>query len=233
MQTFSKILVSLFGVASVALTNLNALNYDEMIAQRFIAPSFDCDKAKYIDEGAICGEIGYIDSNVSLALQDNFYSSYYRLVMKNIDSKDKPKIKQISLDMIKNRRKCIDESMKHIGKAHTEMVEEGMRGNPIHFEMAQGDCITGGYINAFRQITQFIYNIPAHKSIFEKIFYPNPKEYYESIMTKRKEDDYNALSYIIKKAANDNLIDKNGAIVGDLHNDSHESSDNLKKGVKQ
>ncbi|MGX3044648.1 hypothetical protein [Helicobacter sp. T3_23-1056] len=229
MQIFLKILVSLFVMASIALTNLNALNYDEMIAQRFIAPSFDCDKAQYDDEGAICGDFSYIDSNVSLALQDNFYSSYYRLVMKNIDSKDKPKIKQVSLDMIKNRRKCIDESMERIAKAHTEMEEEGMRGNPIHFEMAQEDCITDEYINTFRQITQFIYNIPAHKPIFEKIFYPNPKEYYESIMTKRKEDDYNALSYIIKKATSDNLIDKNGALVGD----SRESSGNLKKGVKQ
>ncbi len=228
MQTFSKILVSLFVAVSIMATNLNALNFDEMMAQEFIAPSFDCDKAQYDDEGAICGDFSYIDSNANLALQDNFYSSYYRLVMKNIDSKDKPKIKQVSLDMIKNRRKCIDESMERIARAHKEMEEEGMRGNPIHFEMAQEDCITDEYINAFRQITQFIYNIPAHKPIFEKIFYQNPKEYYESIMTKRKEYDYNALSYIISKAANDNLIDKNGAIVGDLHNDSHESKKYLR-----
>ncbi|MGX2985194.1 hypothetical protein ACWIWK_06980 [Helicobacter sp. 23-1048] len=232
MKTFSKIFVSLFVMVGIALTNLNALNFDEMMAQEFIAPSFDCSKAKYDDEGAICGDFSHIDSNANLALQDNFYSSYYRLVMKNIDSKDKPKIKQVSRDMIKNRRKCIDESMERIAKAHKEMEEEGMRGNPIHFEMAQSDCITDGYITAFRQITQFIYNIPAHKPIFEKIFYPNPKEYYESIMTKNKNYDFNALSDIIKKATNDNLVDKNGAFVGDSHNDSHESSENLKRGKK-
>ena len=229
MKKFLKIFVSLFVAVSIMTTNLNALNYDEMKAQEFIAPSFDCDKAQYIDESAICGDFSHIDSNANLALQDNFYSSYYRLVMKNIDSKDKPKIKQVSLDMIKNRRKCIDDRMDRIAKAHKEMEAEGMRANPIHFEMAQEDCITDEYINAFRQITQFIYNIPAHKPIFEKIFYQNPKEYYESIMTKRKEDDYNALSDIIKKATNDNLVDKNGAFVGDSHNDSRESSGNLKK----
>ena len=52
-------------------------------------------------------------------------------------------------------------------------------------------------------------------------------------MTKRKEDDYNALSYIISKAANDNLIEPNGAIMGDSRTDSRESSGNLKNGVKQ
>ena len=233
MQPFLKIFVSLFVAVSIMTTNLNALNYDEMKAQEFIAPSFDCDKASYIDESAICGDFSHIDSNANLALQDNFYSSYYRLVMKNIDSKDKPKIKQISRDMIKNRRKCIDDRMERIAKAHIEMEAEGMRANPIHFEMAQSDCITDGYINGFRQITQFIYNTPAYKPIFEKIFYPNPKEYYESIMTKNKDYDYNALSDIIKKAANDNLVDKNGALVGDSHTDSHKSSGNLKNGVKQ
>lgn len=218
MQTFLKILVSLFVVVSVATINLNALNFNEMMAQEFIAPSFDCDKVQYDDEGAICGDFSYIPSNANLALQDNFYSSYYGIVMKNIDAKHKPTIRQISRDMIQNRRECIDESMDRIAKAHKEMEAEGMRANPIHFEMAQSDCVTDEYITAFRKITQFIYDNPAYKPIFKKIFYLNPKEYYESIMTKKKDYDYNALSDIIAKAVKDNLVDKNGALIGDRKN---------------
>ena len=232
MQTFLKILVSLFVMASIALTNLNALNFDEMIAQEFIAPSFDCSKVidndKHSDELYICNKIGVINAyeNKRLALVDSFYSSYYKIIINNVDFKHQSTIKQISLNMIQNRKECLKLE---------DVISESLPddANPIIPLLETTACMQKSYIQAFRQITHFIYNTPAHKPIFEKIFYPNPKEYYESIMTKRKDYDYNALSDIIKKATNDNLVDKNGALVGDSHTDSHKSSGNLKNGVKQ
>lgn len=199
----------------------NALSLDEILDQDYIEPSFDCDKAqyreygvgeykyKYEDEQAICGGLW---SNTFLALQDNLYASYYQIVMKNIDSTDRDRIKQISLDMIKYRRKCIDGSIKHILQVEKamgeEMSEKEYRFNPVIHKYIS-DCILLDYLEAFKQITEFIYNNPKYKGLFEKIFYPNPKEYYDILFAKQLDD---RLLKLAKKATKDNLIDKNGKL---------------------
>lgn len=199
----------------------NALSLDEILDQDYIEPSFDCDKAqyreygvgeykyKYEDEYAICGGLW---SNTFLALQDNLYASYYQIVMKNIDSTDRDRIKQISLNMIKHRRKCIDETIKHILQVEKEMgeemSEEEYRFNPVIHKYIS-DCILLYYLEAFKQITEFIYNNPKYKGLFEQIFYPNPKEYYDILFTKQLDD---RLLKFTEKVAQDNLIDKNGKL---------------------
>ena len=187
----------------------NALSLDEILDQDYIGPSFDCDKAqyreygvgeykyKYEDEHMICGGLW---SNTFLALQDNLYASYYQIVMKNIDSTDRDRIKKISLNMIKHRRKCIDETIKDISQVEKEMRKEGYRLNPANFDMGISDCISLDYLEAFKQITEFIYNNPKYKGLFEKIFYPNPKEYYDMLFTKQLDD---RLLKFTEKAAQD------------------------------
>lgn len=195
----------------------NALSLDEILDQDYIEPSFDCDKAqyreygvgeykyKYEDEYAICGGLW---SNVFLASQDNLYASYYQIVMKNVDSTDRDRIKQISLNMIKHRRKCIDETISNTQQDEKEMRKEEYRFNPVIHKYIS-DCILLDYLEAFKQITEFIYNNPKYKGLFEKIFYPNPKEYYDILFTKQLDD---RLLKFTEKAAQDNLIDKNGKL---------------------
>lgn len=195
----------------------NALSLDEILDQDYIEPSFDCDKArygefgeyKYEDEYAICGGLMYLRSNSFLALQDNLYASYYQIVMKNIDSTDRDRIKQISLNMIKHRRKCIDETISNTQQDEKEMRKEGYRFNPANFDIGISDCILLDYLEALKQITEFIYNNPKYKGLFEKIFYPNPKEYYDILFTKQLDD---RLLTFTEKAAQDNLINKNGKL---------------------
>ena len=52
----------------------------------------------------ICGGVGMIPASY-FAIIDNFYSSYYKAVIKHIDLKDKTIIKNISLTMLKERGK--------------------------------------------------------------------------------------------------------------------------------
>ena len=104
MQTFSKILVSLFVINAILIQNLVGLSVSEMVLED-IKPSFDCEaKNLTTSEMEMCDGIGMIPPSY-FAIIDNFYASYYNAVIKRIKSNDKTTIKQISLQMIKERGK--------------------------------------------------------------------------------------------------------------------------------
>lgn len=98
-------------ITMLILSVANALDIDELLEQDEIQPSFDCSKVidddKNTDELYICNKIGVRNSyeNKVLALTDNFYSSYYQYIVNHINHRDKRKIKQISLNMIKDKER--------------------------------------------------------------------------------------------------------------------------------
>lgn len=61
-------------------------------------------------------------------------------------------------------------------------------------------------------MTDFIYNNAKYRPIFNEIFTPNPKEYYEFIKSDRQLL-FTLMSELIDKAAKDNLIDKTGKLI--------------------
>jgi len=80
-------------------------------------------------------------------------------------------------------------------------------------------CFYYPYNKALRQITEFLYTTTQYKIVFEKIFYPNPKKYYDLIMTKKTsspdslfDEDAEVIFDVIDKAAKDNLVEPNGAL---------------------
>lgn len=104
MLKYLKIL-NKFYIVFILVSNLNALSLEEMLQQDTIKPSFDCDLPKLSEsEMDICGGVGMIPASY-FAIIDNFYSSYYKAVIKHIDLKDKTIIKDISLTMLKERGK--------------------------------------------------------------------------------------------------------------------------------
>ena len=209
MQTFSKILVSLFVINAILIQNLVGLSVSEMVLED-IKPSFDCEaKNLTTSEMEMCDGIGMIPPSY-FAIIDNFYASYYNAVIKRIKSNDKTTIKQISLQMIKER-----------GKVCPNTTFDEAYNSSLNSELS-AQCYYYAYSKAFREITQFIYNTPAYKPIFEKIFYPNPQAYYKLITTIKPnnsktpfDDNAEMIFEVIDKAAKDNLVDKNGALIGD------------------
>ena len=195
----------LFGITA------NALSVDEILTQDIVQPSFDCNKV--IDNGKndelyICNYIGVRNEfeNKRLALTDSVYGSYYRLVATHIDSQDKKKLKNISQNMIKNRKKCL--------KLMDEIWQNLPDGaNPV-IPLFQGtDCMQESYLKALQQITELLYATPKYKPVFEKIFYTNPKKYYELIQGDNITDTTYKITSIIDKMAQDNLIDKTGKLI--------------------
>lgn len=198
-------------ITMLILSVANALDIDELLEQDEIQPSFDCSKVidddKNTDELYICNKIGVRNSyeNKVLALTDNFYSSYYQYIINHINHRDKRKIKQISLNMIKERKECL--------KLEDEIAHSLPEGaNPIIPLLETTGCMQESYLKAFKQITEFIYKNHQYKDFFEKIFYLNPKEYYDLIMT-TKISESATLFELIKQAAKDNLIDKTGKLI--------------------
>ena len=205
MQTFSKILSSI-ATSILFVSFLNALSLEEL-AQNDIKPSFDC-KAKNLSESEmdICNGVGMIPASY-FAIIDNFYSSFYKIVRREIESSDVAKIKNISLTMLKERGKVCPNTK------FPDNVSSGLNSALV------AQCFYYPYNKALRQITEFIYNNPKYKNIFEQIFYPNPKGYYQLIMNKKPlnpdspfDDDAEVIFDVIDKAAKDNLLESNGAL---------------------
>ena len=206
MLKYLKIL-NKFYIVFILVSSLNALSLEEMLQQDNIKPSFDCDLPKLSEsEMDICGGVGMIPASY-FAIIDNFYSSYYKAVIKHIDLKDKTIIKNISLTMLKERGKVCPNTK------FDDNVSSGLNS------ALAAQCYYYPYNKALREITEFIYNNPKYKNIFEQIFYPNPKGYYQLIMNKKPlnpdspfDDDAEVIFDVIDKAAKDNLLKSNGAL---------------------
>ncbi|RDU60641.1 hypothetical protein CQA53_10720 [Helicobacter didelphidarum] len=231
-MTLTKILYIF--ILSLVLNSFPNLSYasglnDLMV--RGVKPSFDCAKAKSDDEKIICGDgIGMAFNGVPII--DNFYTSYYNLVIKEINPSDKQTTKNISLQMLKQRRQCPSKlhfhdsfSKEAFDRENEKIAKEGY--NPIDLEnLSSGyasvlamNCYESVYLKALREITEFIYTHPKYKHIFEQIFYPNPSKYYHLITIKKQNIPYELRDFdaemvgeIIDEAIKDNLVESNGAL---------------------
>ncbi|NDJ28132.1 hypothetical protein DMB95_01535 [Campylobacter sp. MIT 12-8780] len=181
---------------------LHALSIDEMLEQEILPPSFDC--AKVVDnddELLLCNQSALMieyENKLSAAM-DNFYSSYYRIVSKHINAQDKNKLRNISKAMIKERQRKVKEEL--------ELTDLPEGANPIIPALNAVEMMQDVYLAYFQKITNFIYDEPKYKHIFEQIFTPNAQEYYKLIQTS------DTLKTIIDKAAKEGLVDKRGRLL--------------------
>lgn len=191
--------------ASVCLsfTLLQALDLDEMLEQKFIEPTSTCD-VNY--QGIVncdnlpvwCNEALLMNEYESklTAIMDNFYFSYRKILAINVEDKNKID------DMVKNMLVKQDECQE---MANNIELPDGANSIIPFFELTS--CLQYEYFTSFKQLTDFIYNNPQYKHIFDKIFAPNAKEYYELIKSSKD------LRKIIDKAAKEGLIDKIGRFI--------------------
>ncbi|RDU52698.1 hypothetical protein CQA49_07210 [Helicobacter sp. MIT 00-7814] len=192
-------------IAAFSFVSLQALSYDEMLEQEYIEPSsVDCRNA----EETI--EVVYLcmskDAQQGVAIEDNFYSSYYHIVLARLDTQDKKEFEKIGKQMPEDRRIKLGEENNSWNKLR---AEEGVV-NSADYNEAMLETLEIVYLKYIRKITDFIYDNPKYKYIFDEIFAPNSKEYYELINSDRQ---FLLLDKIIDKAAKDNLIDKTGKLI--------------------
>lgn len=149
-----------------------------------VKPSFDCMKAKSGDEKAICSDgIGMAFNGIPLI--DNFYASYYKIIIKEINYSDKQRIKNISLQMLKQRRQCPSKlhfhdnfSKEAFDRENEKLIKEGY--DPIdlgnlnsgYASVLMMNCYESVYLKALREITEFIYTHPQYSIFLSKSFIP-------------------------------------------------------------
>ena len=187
-----------------------------------LKPSFDCDKSKTNSELFIC------QSN-PLAQIDNFFASYYKVVMKNIADEEKPRVIDIARKMLKAR----DEYAARI--ARTTSIENGQIYNRIESIkiIQQMNCveydpklpyipkgwtddkewdyyyeyeaaIAFAYKEGIQDLTEYL--LEKNPNLFAKIFHKHTEEYRDIL---RKYDALGGISYLYL----DNLIDETGKLI--------------------
>lgn len=185
-------------IAAFSFVSLQALSYDEMLEQEYIEPiGIECDS----ELGYLCFSTPRLPVSQQIsAIRHNFYSSYYHIVLDGLDAEDKKEFEKINKKMPEDRRVRLQEASEYT-------LSEGE--NPVHYDMYVADTLYEVYMEYIGKITNFIYDNPKYKYIFDEIFAPNPKEYYELI----NKNSIFLLDKIFEKAAKDNLIDKTGKLI--------------------
>lgn len=207
----------LFAILILSFTWLEALDLDEMLGQEFIEPTSTCDVnyqdiVNYDNLPVWCNEallMNEYESKVT-AIMDNFYFSYRKILAKHINVEDKNKID----DMVKNMLAKQDECQE---MANNIELPDGANSIIPFFELTS--CLQDEYGKSFYELSSFIYDNPKYKHIFDEIFTPNPKGYYELIKSSKD------LRKIIDKAAKDNLIDNTGKLIAHTNELSKPSFD--------
>ena len=124
-------------------------------------PSFDCDKDTNTAETLIC--FGRWRYN---AVLDNFYTSYYHIIMQNIPDDKKATIKKIAKEMIKERNNEVEQADEEIQKYNNEMYTDEERvgkrsGLQLSWEESIGDIISAHYKSAIMEFTRLITELSA------------------------------------------------------------------------
>lgn len=169
-------------------------------------PSFGCDIDTNTAEALICyGRWRYN------AVLDNFYASYYYIIMQNISDDRKTEVKKIAKEMIKERNKEVERIDKEIQKYNNEMYTDEERvsmrsGLNLSWQEEIGDIISEHYKSAIMEFTHFILQYDPH--LFTQIFHTHTEEY--KIIFQDKEAEY---YYILGALYLDNLIDKTGRLI--------------------
>ncbi|MGX3044649.1 hypothetical protein [Helicobacter sp. T3_23-1056] len=224
--------------------------YGESIFQRVAefdssaGQSFDCQKAKFHTiEAYLCNK-QYITQNEHNQYQDSFFTSYYNLIMRYIAKDKKPSVKNIAKKAMKKRDDLLpqiaqtakDDAQRYANRfdpnsePYPSTPDNAQNANQVQIEIA--------YFEGARNLTKFL--LENDTELFAKIFPKNTGKY-KAMLTKILPNNVNSYmdSYdeiwgdLLQSLYDDDLIDKNGAIVGDSHNDSRESSENLNKGSKK
>ncbi|EQM94682.1 hypothetical protein HRAG_02273 [Helicobacter bilis ATCC 43879] len=169
-------------------------------------PSFDCDKDTNTAETLIC--FGRWRYN---AVLDNFYTSYYHIIMQNIPDDKKATIKKIAKEMIKERNNEVEQADEEIQKYNNEMYTDEERvgkrsGLQLSWEESIGDIISAHYKSAIMEFTRFILQYDPH--LFMQIFHTHTEEY-KIIFQDKEIEYYDVLGALYL----DNLIDKTGKLI--------------------
>ena len=161
-----------------------------------VKPSFDCTKAKKDTELFIC------QSN-PLAKVDNFFTSYYNIVIKNIPENEKPKVRSIARKTMKERDKC-DLKLPYRAKD-----DDAIPGKVLF--QTDEDCaayesfITWAYRVGIQNLTEYL--LKNNPKLFAKIFYKHTEQYKDIL--RNYEALWNGLFYLYY----DKLIDETGKLI--------------------
>ena len=217
--------------------------YGESIFQRqaeidsSAGQSFDCQKVKFHTiEAYLCNK-QYITQNEHNQYQDSFFTSYYNLIMRYIAKDKKSSVKNIAKKAIKKRDDLLPQ-IAQTAKEDAQRYANRFDSNSEPYPSAPDDAQNANqtqiemvYFEGTQNLTKFLLENDA--KLFAKIF-PKNTEKYKAMLTKilPKYIENYANSYdeiwgdVLQSLYNDGLIDKNGVIMGNLHNDSRESSEN-------
>lgn len=169
-------------------------------------PSFDCDKDTNTAETLIC--FGRWRYN---AVLDNFYASYYYVIMQNISDDRKTEIKKIAKEMIKKRNNEVEQTDKEIQEHNNEIYTDEEQvskrsGLQLSWEESIGDIISEHYKSAIMEFTRFILQYDPH--LFTQIFHTHTEEY-KAIFQDKEAEYY----YVLGALYLDNLIDETGKLI--------------------
>ncbi|WP_181882570.1 MULTISPECIES: hypothetical protein [unclassified Helicobacter] len=217
----------LFVILILSFTWFEALDLDEMINQQEYEKMSPAECDILLSDNTkiyICSDTGvgvFSDySDKYILIENNFYSSYIEFIRSKLDAKDRKEFEKLIKDMVEVKQEMMEEAEtswnENIKLGH---IPEG--ANPINLTTNIGEAEDEAYLQYFKKMTNFIYDNPKYKYIFDEIFSTNPKEYYELINS----DKEFLLSKIIKKAAQDNLIDKTGKLIAHTNELSKPSFD--------
>ncbi|TQR42968.1 hypothetical protein DMB95_00255 [Campylobacter sp. MIT 12-8780] len=190
----------------LSFTWLQALDLDEMIHQEYdeITPG-ECEVslAKDIKIGvcSLTGAMNAYEDKLTM-IMGHFYSSYYKILAEHISTQDKHKINNMVKNMLAKQDECEEMA------SNIDLPEDA---NPIIPDLELTSCMQDEFGESFYELSNFIYENPKYKHIFDEIFTPNPKEYYE-FMKSHSNSEF-LLKNILQKAAQDNLIDKTGKLI--------------------
>lgn len=170
------------------------------------SPSFSCDEDTNTAETLIC--FGRWKYNVFL---DNFYVSYYHIIMQSIPNEKKSEVEKIAKEMINKRNNEVEQKDKEITRKNREEYtykEEVEKRSALDLVWQEeiGNIISKHYEESITQLTRFVLHHQAN--LFAKIFYKHTEEY--KIILQNKEADY---YLILGSLYFDNLIDETGKLI--------------------
>lgn len=187
---------------------LQALSYDEMISQEYNIISSGCKPTSDINDPNFCvfsDVVNEYEDKVTMII-GNFYSSYHKILMQRINAQDKLKVDNMVEKLIGRQNLC-----EELAYADNEPLPGDPPITAAIQSLGYTSCLQDEYGESFYELSNFIYDNPKYKYIFDEIFAPNAKEYYELI--KSNKDSEFLLQYILRKAAQDNLINNIGKLI--------------------
>ncbi|MGX3044335.1 hypothetical protein [Helicobacter sp. T3_23-1056] len=195
-----------------------------------VKPSFSCEKVQEnTSEWLLC-----YNHNAFL---DNIFTSYYNLIMRHTPKVQKSKVKAIAKEAMKLRDKNVKKDIESVNNYLAKLDREAENGDEeadasrrVYWRNLEDPYfairmrIDSAYLIGISNLTNYL--LEQNPQLFEAIFHKHTQSYRVILGESNGNFNYDrvwAALYL------DGLIDKNGAIVGDSHNDLHESSDNLKR----